>query len=237
MCQLKQFIFFFLLYLILRLHHSEAQVPCEVGDELDEYVDSLFRFAKRLIRVMEPFNLPNATIELEDLNLQVFLHSGGASRAYTFERKKPAWVHCQNDTISLGLTVLVEDLRIMYKYRVIRNWRLVFDGDLEAQVLGAKAQIQFTQKSPPESDDEDIEEEEEEQVQQRIERLRIWRPGKIRVLIRGLGNLTSAVSMMINQMLNDTEQLEPILRMVETRGVDFANEMLKNISIPFFSII
>lgn len=33
----------------------KRQVPCEVGEELDEYVDSLFRFVKRLVRVMEPF--------------------------------------------------------------------------------------------------------------------------------------------------------------------------------------
>ena len=36
---------------------QKRQVPCEVGEELDEYVDSLFRFLKRLIRVMEPFNV------------------------------------------------------------------------------------------------------------------------------------------------------------------------------------
>jgi len=35
----------------------KRQVPCEVGEELDEYVDSLFRFLKRLVRVMEPFNV------------------------------------------------------------------------------------------------------------------------------------------------------------------------------------
>lgn len=46
--------------------------------------------------------LPNATIDLEEYNLQIFLHSGGASRAYTLERKKPAWVLCTNETTSLG---------------------------------------------------------------------------------------------------------------------------------------
>lgn len=36
---------------------QKRQVPCEAGEELDEYVDSLFRFLKRLVRVMEPFNV------------------------------------------------------------------------------------------------------------------------------------------------------------------------------------
>ena len=36
---------------------QKRQVPCEVGEELDEYVDSLFRFGKRIIRVMEPFQV------------------------------------------------------------------------------------------------------------------------------------------------------------------------------------
>lgn len=36
---------------------NRRQVPCETGPELDEYVDSLFRFVKRLVRVMEPFGV------------------------------------------------------------------------------------------------------------------------------------------------------------------------------------
>lgn len=181
--------------------------------------------------------LPNATIELEEYNLQIFLHSGGATRAYTFERRKPAWVLCQNETISLGLTVAVEDARIHYKYRVIQDWRLLFDGDLEAQVKRPKAQLQITQLSPPENEDGDGDEEEEAQVQQRIDKLKVWKPGQILVLIRGLGNLSSAVSMIINQMLQDTSNLDPIIAMIETDGVVAANELLKNISIPIFSII
>lgn len=173
------------------------------------------------------------------------MHSGGATQAYTFERKKPAWVLCQNDTISLGLTVGIEDLRINYKYRVIQDWRLMFDGDLEAQVRRPKAQVQITQLSPPENDDENFEdfgsgeeeEEEEEQVQQRIDKLKVWKPGQIVVLIRGLGNFSSALSMLINQMLTDTSMLDPIIKMLETDGVVMANEMLKNVSIPIFSII
>ncbi|XP_075589119.1 uncharacterized protein LOC124496756 isoform X2 [Dermatophagoides farinae] len=223
---------------------NKRQVPCEPGEELDEYVDSLFRFLKRLVRVMEPFALPNATIELEEYNLQIFLHSGGVTRAYTFERKKPAWVLCQNDTISLGLTVGIEDARIHYKYRVIQDWRLLFDGDLEAQLKKAKAQVQITQLSPPESEDDEFDvqdggsdEEEEPQVQQRVDKLKVWKPGQITVLIRGLGNFSSALSMLINQMLSDTSMFDPIIRMIETDGVVLANEMLRNVSIPIFSII
>lgn len=249
---------------------NKRQVPCEPGEELDEYVDSLFRFLKRLVRVMEPFGvgifdiflsecitdnnnflflkqLPNATIELEEYNLQIFLHSGGVTRAYTFERKKPAWVLCQNDTISLGLTVGIEDARIHYKYRVIQDWRLLFDGDLEAQLKKAKAQLQITQLSPPENEDDEFdiqdnggssdEEEEEPQVQQRVDKLKVWKPGQITVLIRGLGNFSSALSMLINSMLTDTSMFDPIIRMIETDGVVLANEMLRNVSIPIFSII
>jgi hypothetical protein len=39
------------------LSRTKRQVPCETGEELDEYVDSLFRFGRRLIRVMEPFSV------------------------------------------------------------------------------------------------------------------------------------------------------------------------------------
>ena len=145
-----------------------------------------------------------------------------------------------NETISLGLTVGIEDARINYKYRVIQDWRLLFDGDLEAQVRRAKAQVQITQLSPPENEDEDAElaeDEEEQQVQQRIDKLKVWKPGQIVVLIRGLGNFSSALSMIINQMLSDTSTLDPIIRMLETDGVVAANEMLRNVSIPIFSII
>ncbi|XP_054168177.1 uncharacterized protein LOC128965495 [Oppia nitens] len=204
------------------LKRRKRQVPCEVGQELDEYVDSLFRFGRRLIRVMEPFSLPNVTVELEEYNVQVFLHSGGASRVYTFERKKPAWVLCQNDTISLGLTIGLEEARVMYKFRVIQDWKLLFDGELEAQIKRPKVQVQISQNIP---------------VQQRIDKLKVWRPGQILVVIRGLGNLSSAISMIINRMLQNTDMLDPFIRMIETDGVVAANELLRNISIPIFSII
>ena len=147
---------------------------------------------------------------------------------------------CRNETTTLGLTVGIEELRVHYKYRVIQDWKLLFDGDMEAQIRRPKAQVQITQLNPPEEkeDSDDLEAEEEERpVQQRIDKLKVWKPGKITVIIRGLGNLSSAVSMMINQMLSDTTQIEPILAMLETDGVVAANEMLKNVTIPIFSII
>jgi hypothetical protein len=166
--------------------------------------------------------------------VQIFLHSGGASRIYTFERRKPAWVLCQNETISLGLTIGLEEGRILYKFRVIQDWKLLFDGEIEVQVRRPKIQVQITQSNPPENEDEDAE---EQPVQQRIDRLKVWRPGQIFVIIRGLGNLSSAMSMFINNMLRDTEMLDPIIKLIETDGVSAANELLKNVSIPIFSII
>lgn len=143
---------------------------------------------------------------------------------------------CQNETTTLGLTVGIEELRVHYKYRVIQDWRLLFDGDLEAQIRRPKAQVQITQLNPPENED-DTGDEEAPQVQQRIDRLKVWKPGQIVVLIRGLGNLSSALSMIINQMLSDPSTLDPIIEMIETDGVVTANEMLRNVSIPIFSII
>lgn len=43
----------------VRSPRTKRQVPCQRGQELDEYVDSLFRFASRLVRAMEPVSLPN----------------------------------------------------------------------------------------------------------------------------------------------------------------------------------
>lgn len=215
-------------------YHSreKRQVPCERGEELDEYVDSLFRFASRLIRAMEPFNgqIPNVTLEVPDVNILIFLHSGGVSHAYTIQRKKPAWVLCTNQSISLGLTVGFEELRIMYKFRVIQDWKLLFDGELEAQINKPKVQIQFTQTTP----DEDS----EEAVQQRIDALRVWSLGQIRIMLKGLGNLTQAMSIFLTGFLNrNIDDLMPTLRNIENQAIDFANDALQNISIPFFSII
>lgn len=46
----------------------------------------------------------------------------------------------------------------------------------------AKLQVQFTQTTPEE--DSDV------PVMQRIDRIRIWRLGHVRVMLKGLGNFT-----------------------------------------------
>jgi hypothetical protein len=211
------------------LKRTKRQTPCQQGEELDDYVDQLFRFGTRIVRAMEPITLPNATIELPDYNLQIFLYDGKGTRAYKFRRTKPAWVFCSNETISLGITVEVEELRVAYKYRVISGTRLLFDGDLEAK-LSPKAQAQFSQAVQ--------EEDSEEPVQQRIDRVRLFRLGRVHVVIRGLGNLTQSLSMLINAYLNDNqEQLQPTFRMVEGDAVRMLNRVLANVNVPLLSVV
>lgn len=101
---------------------------------------------------------------------------------------------------------------------------------MEAKLEHAKLQVQFTQTTPDE--DSDI------PVMQRIDRIRIWRLGHVRVMIKGLGNFTQAVSMLLTRMLNmNIDQLSPTLRNLEGEVIQIGNNMLRNISIPFFSII
>jgi len=211
------------------LKRTKRQTPCQQGEELDDYVDQLFRFGTRLVRAMEPISLPNATIELPDYNLKIFLYEGKGTRAYKFRRAKSAWVFCSNETISLGVTVEVEDLRVAYKYRVISGTRLIFDGDLEAR-LSPRAQAQLSQAVQ--------EEDSEEPVQQRIDRVRLFRLGRVFVLIRGLGNLTQSLSMIINGYLNDNqEDLQPTFRMVEGDAVRLLNRFLANVNLPILSVV
>ena len=139
-------------------------------------------------------------------------------------------VYCTNESVSLGLTVGFEDIRVKYKYRAIKDWGLLWDGELEAKMEHAKLQVQFTQTTPEE--DSDV------PVMQRIDRIRIWRLGHVRVMLKGLGNFTQAVSMLLTRMLNQNiDQLGPTLRHLEGEVINIGNNMLRNISIPFFSII
>ena len=129
-----------------------------------------------------------------------------------------------------GLTVGFDDLRIKYKYRAIKDWSLLWDGELEAKLENTKLQVQFTQTTP--------EEDSEVAVMQRVDRIRIWRVGNMRVMIKGLGNLTQGVSMLLTNMINQNlAQLDPTLRRLELEAVEIANRLLKNLTIPFFSII
>lgn len=202
---------------------------CDPGEELDDYIDSLFNFSKRLIKAMDPITAPNITIELPDYNLKIFLYDGKVMKAFRFRRAKQAWAFCNNSTISLGITVMVEEARMSYKYRVITGHRLLFDGDLQAK-FSPRAQLQFSQKK--------IDEDSEEPVQQRVDRFRLYRLGKIVVVIRGLGNLTQSLSLIINQYLNDNqERMQTTFRMLEPDGVKFANKFLKNVTVPILSIV
>src|SRR2546426_563143 len=82
----------------------------------------------------------------------------------------------------------------MYQYRFIKDWKLLWDGDFEVQVLHPKVQVQFTQTNPNRQS--------EEEAQQRVDAFRIWSPGFVRVMVRGLGNLTQAVSLYLTGFLN-----------------------------------
>lgn len=213
------------------LSRQRRQVPCKAGKDLDEYVDSLFRFLGRILTVMEPFSMPNATIYLPEYNLKIFLYEGGARRAYTLQRAKSAWVFCSNESVSLGLTVGFDRLRINYKYRAIHDWKLLWDGDFEVDLDGSRSQLQFTQTTPANQG---------EKPQQRVDRLRIWRLGKIGIIIRGLGNLTQGVALWLSQILNDPKnqkQFEPTIRRLEAEFLTTANVMLANVSLPSFNIL
>lgn len=211
------------------LKRQKRQTPCQQGEELDDYVDELLRFGGRLVRAMEPVTLPNVTIELPEYNLKIFLYEGKGTRASKIRRVKPAWVFCNNDTTSLGITVEIEELQAAYKYRVISGYRLIFDGDLEAR-LTPRAQAQFSQAKQ----DEDS----TDPVQQRVDRVRLFRLGKVHVIIRGLGNLTQSLSMMINSYLNDNQdELQPTFRMFEGDAVRVANRALATVNVPLLSVV
>lgn len=211
------------------LSRKKRQTPCQQGEELDDYVDELLRFGGRLVRAMEPITTPNVTIELPDYNLKIFLYDGKGTRANKIRRVKPAWVFCNNDTTSLGITVEIEELQVAYKYRVISGYRLLFDGDLEVR-LTPRAQAQFSQAKQ----DEDS----TDPVQQRVDRVRLFRLGKVHVIIRGLGNLTQSLSMMINSYLNDNqEELQPTFRNFEGDAVKMANKALSSVNVPLLSVV
>lgn len=71
-----------------------------------------------------------------------------------------------------------------------------------------------------------------------MDRLRVFRLGRVHVVIRGLGNLTQSLSMLINSYLNDNqEELQPTFRMVEGDAVRMINKMLANVNVPLLSVV
>ena len=213
------------------LSRRKREIPCKRGKRLNRYVDNLFRFAETsIIPNNLPMQLENITIDLPEYNLLVFLHSGMITRMEGIKRKGKAWVYCVNgtmsQTMSIGMPTKIQDMRITYRYRVIKDWHLVYDGSADVQVLKAKAQIQISQYMPTTF---------EESVQQRVEQMRIWSVGMVKVLLHGLGNLTSAVSMIVTAWLNNNlDYLFPMIKcQVENVAHERMNEFVSANNIPF----
>ncbi|XP_065301594.1 uncharacterized protein [Dermacentor albipictus] len=199
---------------------SKRQVPCNNGTDLDDYVDYLFRFATRLIRAMEPIQGPNFTIYIEE-HLQVFLYDVQARNVYTLSRRKPAYVICRNGDVTVGLVILLDNIMATAKYRVLTDHRhLLYNGDADIKLSGTVVWIQISQLANGNN---------------RLDVVRIWRMGKAQVLLKGLGNLTSAISMLLTSILNhDPWNVIPV---AEAQAITFGREMLANITVPIFSLV
>lgn len=177
--------------------------------------------------------LENITIDLPEYNLMIFLYNGMMTKIEGIKRKGKAWSNCQNLTTgiveSIGLPIKSQDIRILYRYRMIKDWRLVYDGDVEIQVIQAKVQTQITRYTPNSRD---------EPIQQRVDAIRIWSIGMVRVMLRGLGNLTSALSMILTSWLNNN--LDYLFPMIKDRVEDFllvrGNSFIITQEIPFEAV-
>ncbi|XP_067137153.1 uncharacterized protein [Centruroides vittatus] len=201
----------------------KRQVPCENGQDLDEYVDTLLRFGRRLIRLMEPFRFPNTSVKVEDFQILIFLYNGGVRGISTVERRKSAYVMCKNESITLGIVLGFEQLKVQARYRVMKDYRtLLFNGDADIRVTGTEALVQITQMMNG-------------VARQNLDKLKIRRLGEIRVLLRGLGNLTSALSMLLTQQLNEDPQ--SIINVAEAQVASMIRQQLTNVTIPIFSIV
>ncbi|XP_029824110.3 uncharacterized protein LOC8028061 [Ixodes scapularis] len=199
---------------------SKRQVPCNNGTELDDYVDYLFRFATRLIRAMEPIQGPNFTIYIEE-HLQVFLYDVQARNVYTLSRRKPAYVICHHGDVTVGLVINIDNILATAKYRVITDHtHLLFNGDADIKLSGTVVWIQISQLANGNN---------------RLDVVRIWRMGKAQVLLKGLGNYTAALSMLLTTILNhDPWNVIPV---AEAQAITFGREMLANITVPIFSLV
>ena len=153
----------------LHHHRSRRQVPCNNGTELDDYVDYLFRFARRLIRVMEPIPGPNLTICVED-SIQIFLHDLEVRGVHTLSREKPAYVKCNKQgDVTVGLVVKVEKITGTAKYRVIHDYRhLLFQGDADFKLKNTVVWVQISQWGNGNN---------------RLDVFRIWRLGKVSKIV------------------------------------------------------
>ena len=174
--------------------------------------------------------LENMTIDLPEYNLLIFLHSGMITRVNGIKRKGKAWVYCTNDTtaatMSIGLPTKIEETRLFYRYRLIKDWHLVYDGSVEVQVLHPKAQIQISSYKPATF---------EEDLQQRVDAVRVWSVGMVRIMLRGLGNFTDAISMILTSYLNNNfDYLFPLIKPQVEEGILVRlNDFVSRQPIPF----
>ncbi|XP_003740483.1 uncharacterized protein LOC100904548 [Galendromus occidentalis] len=202
-------------------HRSRRQVPCNNGTELDDYVDYLFRFARRLIRVMEPIPGPNLTVCIED-SIQVFLHDLEVRGVHTLSREKPAYVKCNKQgDVTVGLVVKIEKITGTAKYRVIHDYRhLLFQGDADFKLKNTVVWVQISQLGNGNN---------------RLDVFRIWKLGKMHIRLRGLGGVTSALSMLMSRVIND----DPwnVIPIAEAQMITFGREMIANVTVPIFSLV
>ncbi|GIX85535.1 uncharacterized protein CDAR_52141 [Caerostris darwini] len=207
-----------------RSRRRKRQVPCENGEGLDEYVDTLLRFGRRLIRFQEPLPFPNTTVKIDDM-LTIFLYNGGVRGASNIARRKNAYVKCTNSSTTLGLVVRLENLRVNLKYRVLQDYRLLlFNGDGDVRIREVIVLVQLTQFTTPTGE-----------TRQRLDRLKIWKLGHVTVRLRGLGNLTSALSMLLTHQIN--EDPKAVIPVAEAQVTHVIRQQLNNITIPIFSLI
>ncbi|XP_035211654.1 uncharacterized protein LOC118185845 isoform X2 [Stegodyphus dumicola] len=207
-----------------RSSRRKRQVPCENGEGLDEYVDTLLRFGRRLIRFQEPIPFPNTTVKIDDM-LTVFLYNGGVRGASNLSRRKNAYVKCTNTSTTLGLVVRLENLRVNVKYRVLQDYRLLlFNGDGDIRIREVIVLVQLTQFTTPSGE-----------TRQRLDRLKIWKLGHVTVRLRGLGNLTSALAMLLTYQIN--EDPKAVIPVAEAQVTHVIRQQLNNVTIPIFSII
>ncbi|KAF8792940.1 hypothetical protein HNY73_004478 [Argiope bruennichi] len=207
-----------------RSRRRKRQVPCENGEGLDEYVDTLLRFGRRLIRFQEPIPFPNTTVKIDDM-LTIFLYNGGIRGASNISRRKNAYVKCTNSSTTLGLVVRLENLRVNLKYRVLQDYRLLlFNGDGDIRIREVIVLVQLTQLTGPDGD-----------IRQRLDRLKIWKLGHVTVRLRGLGNLTSALSMLLTHQIN--EDPKAVIPVAEAQVTHVIRQQLNNVTIPIFSLI
>lgn len=217
----------------IKQRRSRRQIPCFTGDDLDDYVDKTFRLLRMVIRGREFgtdfISIPNAMIEFPDQNLKIFLHDGQLRNSFLFTRVKAAWISCIKGVISVGLTIDFKKIKIAYKYRVITGQTLVFDGQLLAK-MSPRIQIQLSQSVTEEDSDEPI--------QQRVDRFKLVRLGRTDIILKGLGNLTSSLSLIISSYLNNNlDELQLTFKMFENDIVNLINKMLKTVTFPLFSAV